>query len=106
MEKNHQYESIQALVRQLHAPDKNVSRPRTDEEVPNDDHSLPILVVEKPHKKKTYFENTFKIPTLMVTAPTSPESPENMENRKFSFGNFRRHSHGSKQKHAFDKYDE
>lgn len=101
------YESVQALVRQLHAPNKNVSRPHSDEETSNDDekdrkqsvYSLPILAVERPHRKKSIFDSTFKIPSLTITGPlsalSSPESPENMAHRRFSFGNFRRHSHSS-----------
>lgn len=98
MEKR-QYESVQALVRQLHAPKKNVSRPHSDEETSNDEekvrsyvHSLPILAVEKPHRKRSIFDSTFRIPVLTITAPNSPESPEI---RRFSFGNFRRHSHSA-----------
>lgn len=100
MESN-QYESVQALVRQLHAPQKNVSRPHSDEETSNDDEkdrkqsvcTLPILAVEKPLRKRSIFDATFKIPVLTVTAANSPESPENFGLRRFSFGNFRRHSH-------------
>lgn len=102
MEK-HQYESVQALVRQLHAPNKNVSRPHSDEETSNDEakdrnrnvHSLPILAVEKPQRKRSIFDTTFKIPILTITGPHSPETPESIAHRRFSFGNFRRHSHSS-----------
>lgn len=97
----HKYESVQALVRQLHAPKMNVSRPHSDEETSNDEEkdrksslcTLPILAIEKPQRKRSMFESTFKIPVLTVTAVNSPESPENNGHRRFSFGHFRRHSH-------------
>lgn len=100
---SHRYESVRALVLGLHAPNKNVSRPHSDEETSNDEdrstspniHSLPILAVEKPNRKRSLFESPFKIPTLTISGPQSPESPENMAHRRFSFGNFRRHSHSS-----------
>lgn len=108
---NRQYESVQALVRQLHAPSKNVSRPHSDEETSSSDakverkhsvYSLPILAVEKlSHRKRSLFESTFKIPTLTVTgAESTPESPENMAHRRFSFGNFRRLSHSATVRHS------
>lgn len=94
----HGYESVQALVRQLHAPSKNVARPHSDGELTSGDkergHSLPFLAVEKPIRKRSIFDNTFKIPVLTVTSPNSPESPENMAHRRFSFG-IRRHSHSA-----------
>lgn len=105
MEK-HQYESVQALLRQIHI-NKNVSRPQTDEEASNEEdkeknqnHSLPILAVEKTTRKRSLFESTFKIPILTISGPaTSPETPEHehehMAHRRFSFGHFRRHSHSS-----------
>lgn len=102
MEKR-QYESVQALVRQLHAPNKNVSRPHSDEETSNEGdkdrsfsiHSLPFLAVEKLPRKRSIFDSNFKIPTFTITSPNSPESPENIAHRRFSFGHFRRHSHSS-----------
>lgn len=95
---NRGYESVQALVRQLHAPSKNVARPHSDGEMTSIDkersyvHSLPTLAVDKQNRKRSIFDNTFKIPVLTITAPNSPESPENMAHRRFSFG-IRRHSH-------------
>ena len=90
-----QYESVRALVRQLHGPTKNVSRPHTDDEasdVESTEHSPPIFVATNP-RKKSYFEHALKIPALTITGP---QSPENMDNplRRFSFG-LRRHSHST-----------
>lgn len=97
---NRQYESVKALVRQLHAPNKNVSRPHSDGETSEDEkdrkfslYSLPVLTFEKQNRKKSLFESNFKIPVLTVTGPNSPESPENNPHRRFSFGLYRRHSH-------------
>ena len=94
---NRGYESVQALVRQLHAPSKNVARPHSDTELANPEtkriyeHTLPLLAVDK-NRKRSIFDNNFKIPVFTITAPISPESPENMAHRRFSFG-IRRHSH-------------
>lgn len=97
-----QYDSVKALVRQLHMPNKNVARPHSDSELPKDEvrrrtidlHTLPTLVVEKPSRKRaSLFETGLKIPVLTVTSPNSPESPEHNPSHRFSFGHFRRHSH-------------
>lgn len=99
---NRQYDSVKALVRQLHMPNKNVARPHSDAELSRDEgrrrtidlHSLPFLAVEKPHRKRaSLFETGLKIPMLTVTSPNSPESPEHNPHHRFSFGHFRRHSH-------------
>lgn len=98
MEKLQQYEHISRLIRELHGPAKNVMRPHSDDETSSEDrnvnaHSLPILAVDKPQRKRSVFENAFKIPILTISTPTSPESPENIAHKSFSFGHFRRHSH-------------
>lgn len=97
-----QFESVKALVRQLHAPNKNVSRPHSMAETSDNDdndrkvsvYSLPILAVEKPYRKRSLFDNAFRIPSLTITAPNSPETPEN-HLRPFGFVHFRRHSHSA-----------
>lgn len=97
-----QYESVKTLIRQIHGPTRNVSRPHEEQLSPErrkslerSHYSLPILAVETPQRKRTVLDHAFKIPTFTITGPQSPESPENSIHRKFSFGNFRRHSHSS-----------
>lgn len=105
---NNQYESVQALVRQLHAPSKNVARPHSNQEMSKDEekkrrhsgtYSPPIFAVDKATRKRSLFDSAFRIPALTITAPNSPETPE--DHRRFSFVNFRRHSH-SAVRHTLD----
>lgn len=104
---DNQYESVKALVRGLHGPAKNVSRPlsHSDDEKSDDGELAPIqikdprirsiLLAPKRHSLQphhSHSENALRIPTLMITAPGSPTPSINNQNRRFSFG-LRRHSH-------------
>ncbi|XP_070505415.1 kinase D-interacting substrate of 220 kDa isoform X3 [Chironomus tepperi] len=107
---SHQFESIRALITQIHhgstsnifyhhsneelSSTNEMERSTSDRSV-NSLNTLPFLSVEKP-RKRSMFEGAFKIPLLTVTGPQSADSPdEGHLPRRFSFGNFRRHSHGS-----------
>lgn len=106
---NPEYESILTLLREIHKnPNPSTSRPQSDEEMSNDgrdrNQSLSIVDIENPQsrRKRSIFESKLKIPILTITGShvaglgnriSSPETSENGEHRKFSFGNFRRHSH-------------
>lgn len=114
---SHKFGSINALIRHIHGGSSvNLSNRRQSNEETSSigqrsasDRSvsslntLPFLEVEKPLRKRSMFEGAFRIPRLMITGPhSSPvESLERIErgleesHRRFSFGNFRRHSHSS-----------
>lgn len=114
-ENNRKFESIHALIRQLHGGSpNNLIRRQSNEEMgrgmqrsPSDRsisslNTLPSLEIEKPMRKRSVFEAALRIPRLMITGPhSSPiESTqsctlEESPHRRFSFGNFRRHSHSS-----------
>ena len=108
---SHQYESIRALITQIHhgqISSSNIFYNNSNEELStngmersasdrsvNSLNALPFLAVEKP-RKRSKFEAAFKIPLLTVTGPHSADSPDEANlPRRFSFGNFRRHSHAS-----------
>lgn len=103
---SNQFESVRALVRGLHGPPRNVSRPIQEEDSSNETsrNSLVNLPDElhQQHRKifdsHHMFDHALKIPTLLITGPTSPmsiNSPTSPENphRRFSFGGLRRLSH-------------
>lgn len=100
MEHHQKYESIQALIRQLHGGSVQDIKRRSDEEfpiidMPRSTSAFPILDVEHIPRKRSIFESArIKIPMLTVTGPLSSlESPSEEGHRRFSFGHFRRHSH-------------
>ena len=108
-----QFESVRALVRGLHGPPRNVSRPISEEDSSNENskntsHNSLVNLDSRPddlhHQNRklfdhhNIFEHSLKIPTLLITGPTSPlscSSPTSPENphRRFSFGGLRRLSH-------------
>lgn len=116
MERNrnndHQFESIRALITQIHhgslsssnvffhhssdeLSTNEMERSASDRSV-NSLNTLPFLAVEKPRKRSMLDLSGLKIPMLTVTGPQSADSPDDAHlPRRFSFGNFRRHSHGS-----------
>lgn len=110
---SHQFESIRALITQIHhGSTSNMFYHHSNEELSTNEmerstsdrsvnslNTLPFLAVEKP-RKRSMFEGAFKIPLLTVTGPHSADSPDEAAHlpRRFSFGNFRRHSHGSVRK--------
>lgn len=108
----HQFESVRALVRGIHGPTRNISRPIQEEDFstensreasrnslvnldarPDDLHQQHRKLFDSHHM----FDHALKIPTLLITGPTSPmsNSPTSPENphRRFSFGGLRRLSH-------------
>lgn len=101
-----QYDSIRALIAQIHHNRTDMYPRGPNEESPtsmerstsersvSSIHTLPILEVEKPKSKRSLFEGAFKIPKLTVTGPQSEESLED-QHRRFSFAHFRRHSHSA-----------
>lgn len=104
-----QFESIRALITQIHhGSTSNIFYNHSNEELSTNEmerstsdrsvnslNTLPFLAVEKP-RKRSMFDAAFKIPLLTVTGPHSADSPDEAHlPRRFSFGNFRRHSHGS-----------
>jgi hypothetical protein len=107
-ESRSKFESIHALIRQIHGGSSNslanderegsIQRSLSDRSV-SSLNTLPILEIEKPQlRKRSMFEGAFRIPRLMITGPHS--SPldsictlEESPHRRFSFGHFRRHSH-------------
>lgn len=103
----HRFESINALIRHIHGGSvANLSRRRSNEETSSIGRSVSdrsvssFLEADKSLRKRSMFEGAFRIPKLMITGPHS--SPvESLErgleesHRRFSFGNFRRHSHSS-----------
>lgn len=107
----HRFESINALIRHIHGGSSiSLNRRQSNEETGSIGRSvsdrsvsslntLPILEIEKP-RKRSMFEGALRIPRLMITGPHSSPA-ESIErgldesHRRFSFGNFRRHSHSS-----------
>lgn len=114
-EHSRKFESIHTLIRQLHGSSSDLSRRKSNDEtstniprsasdrsVSSSLNTLPILEIEKPLRKRSLFEGAFRIPIprLMITGPhSSPVDSlctlEESPHRRFSFGNFRRHSHSS-----------
>ncbi|KAG5674402.1 hypothetical protein PVAND_004376 [Polypedilum vanderplanki] len=100
---NHKYESIHALIQNLHGGStRSLTRRQSHNDINelarsssnrsvSSVHTLPILEVEKLSRKSVF---DFKIPLLTITGPhlQTPESPDD-HHRRFSFGHFRRHSH-------------
>jgi hypothetical protein len=101
------YESIHALIRNLHdvGSARNITRRQshdasslkglersTSDRSVNSVHTLPILQVDKLARKRSVFD--FKIPLLTISGALlhTPETPDE-SHRRFSFGHFRRHSH-------------
>lgn len=110
MERKHRndnkYEGINALIRQIHGGSagniwrrqshgdiSDLERSTSDRSV-NSMHRLPILEVNKALRKRSIFDAALKIPMLTVTSPNSDDTPDE-SHRRFSFSNFRRHSHSS-----------
>lgn len=120
-ENKQKFESIQALIRQLHGgsssdltrrqsndeTSKSFQRSASDRSV-SSLQTLPIFEIGDKPRKRSMFDAAFRIPKLMITGPhSSPVESlhhscalehESSPHRRFSFGNFRRHSHSSVRK--------
>jgi hypothetical protein len=105
--KNQKYDSIQALIRNVHGgSSQDLIRRHSNENISVKDlprtnsdrtfNALQMYDVEKLPRKRSMFEGSMlKIPKLTISGPRSADSSSspNEEHRRFSFGHFRRHSH-------------
>ncbi len=107
-EKNGQhFKSINALISNIHGgssailpQNESSDETRSVERSITSLNNLPVLEVDKPIRKHSLFEGGFKIPRFLITGPhSSPvmESSNEDLHRRFSFGQFRRHSHSAVQ---------